>query len=80
MIARDQGGSPILPEADPRHEKFARLTSIEEKWGLYEETKRIGTREGWREVLMKKGVELRGQEPSATRLSEGIPPPVEAAI
>ncbi len=40
--------------------KFARLTRIEEEKGLYDDPSRIGTREGWNEVLAAKGLELRG--------------------
>lgn len=50
----------FLPESDVRRAKFARLTAIEEKWGLYEEANRIGTRSGWEAVLAQRGVELRG--------------------
>lgn len=44
----------------PGREKFARLTEQEERFGLFEETERIGTLHGWREVLREKGVALRG--------------------
>lgn len=44
----------------PRREVFARLTQQEEKWGLLDDTRRIGTREGWQAALDQKGVELRG--------------------
>jgi len=40
--------------------KFARLTRIEEGKGLFEDTSRIGTRDGWEEVLAAKGVYLKG--------------------
>lgn len=41
-------------------EKFRRLTKQEEKWELYEDPSRIGTRNGWEETLSRKGVELKG--------------------
>jgi DNA phosphorothioation-associated putative methyltransferase len=44
----------------PNFEKFARLTQQEEKWGLLEDPKTIGTRNGWRERLQAAGAELRG--------------------
>jgi hypothetical protein len=44
----------------PLHAKFARLTRSEEKAGLYEDTTRIGTRDGWEAVLALSGVSLRG--------------------
>lgn len=40
--------------------KFARLTTQEERFGLYEAPERIGTREGWLQMLRAKGVTLRG--------------------
>ena len=42
------------------HAKFARLTRIEESKGLYEDTSRIGTLEGWNQALASKGLCLRG--------------------
>lgn len=44
----------------PLHSKFARLTRIEEDKGLYEDTSRIGTRDGWNDVLTAKGLYFRG--------------------
>lgn len=44
----------------PRRDTFARLTRQEEKWGLLEGTRRIGTRAGWEGALERVGVELRG--------------------
>jgi DNA phosphorothioation-associated putative methyltransferase len=37
-------------------ETFAELTKVEESYGLYENTQLIGTREGWKAVLDKKGL------------------------
>lgn len=44
----------------PLHAKFARLTRIEEQKGLYEDTSRIGTRDGWNEALAQRGLYLKG--------------------
>lgn len=44
----------------PLQPKFARLTRIEEQKGLYEDASRIGTRDGWNEVLVQKGLYLKG--------------------
>ena len=45
---------------DPKREKFSKLTKQEERYGLFEDTSRIGTRLGWEEVLSENGVRLRG--------------------
>lgn len=50
----------FLAPDHPFHAKFARLTRIEEQKGLYEDTSRIGTRDGWNEVLEQKGFYLKG--------------------
>jgi hypothetical protein len=44
----------------PLREKFARLTRIEEKKGLYQDTARIGMQDGWNEALAARGVYLNG--------------------
>ena len=44
----------------PGHEKFARLTRIEQSKGLYEDTSLIGLEQGWNETLARKGLYLRG--------------------
>jgi hypothetical protein len=44
----------------PLRERFARLTQQEERAGLYEEPKLIGTKAGWEEVLRQRGVRLSG--------------------
>lgn len=44
----------------PLREKFARLTAQEERHGLYTSPERIGTRNGWEQVLQAQGVSLRG--------------------
>ena len=44
----------------PLHAKFARLTRLEEAKGLFEDTTRIGTRDGWNQRLRDKQVMLRG--------------------
>jgi hypothetical protein len=50
----------FLAADHPLHAKFARLTRLEEAKGLYEDTSRIGTRDGWEAVLAAKGLTLRG--------------------
>lgn len=50
----------FVPPDYPQRDKFARLTKQEERFGLYGDTKRIGSQEGWAEALMQAGVELRG--------------------
>lgn len=50
----------LVDDSHPLQKKFARLTSQEERFGLFDETARIGTREGWQAQLADKGVELRG--------------------
>jgi DNA phosphorothioation-associated putative methyltransferase len=49
----------LLPD-DPRREKFARLTSQEEKHGLLSDASGIGTRDGWQRRLAERGFDLRG--------------------
>lgn len=43
----------------PLHEKFAKLTRQEEKWGLLGRTCSIGTRKGWQKCLEKHCAELQ---------------------
>lgn len=50
----------FLAPDHPLHAKFARLTRIEEQKGLFEDTSRIGTRDGWNGVLARKGLSLTG--------------------
>lgn len=45
---------------DPSHSKYQRLTRQEEAKGLYEQPSLIGTRQGWHEVLQRKGLRLSG--------------------
>ena len=50
----------VLPEY-PHFSKFERLTSQEERFGLFDsDTRTIGYREGWEERLKECGVSLRG--------------------
>lgn len=44
----------------PLREKFARLTAQEVRYGLYTTPERIGTRQGWIDVLQERRVTLRG--------------------
>lgn len=50
----------FLAPDHPLQAKFTRLTRIEVQKGLYEDTTRIGTRDGWNEALARKGLYLRG--------------------
>jgi hypothetical protein len=50
----------LLAPYHPSYEKFARLTRIEQEKGLYQHASRIGTRDGWNEVLAAKGVYHKG--------------------
>lgn len=50
----------FLAAEHPLRSKFARLTRIEEDKGLYEDSSRIGTLEGWNNILTEKGLFLRG--------------------
>ena len=50
----------FLAADHPLRAKFARLTRIEESKGLYENSSRIGTLEGWNDALASKGLCLRG--------------------
>ncbi len=50
----------FLAPAHPLHKKFSRLTRIEDSKGLYQDTTRIGTRDGWNRVLAEKGYRLQG--------------------
>lgn len=51
----------------PLREKFSRLTAQEERHGLYASPERIGTRNGWEQVLQEQGVSLRGHRVVKTR-------------
>lgn len=50
----------FLAPDHPLYAKFARLTRIEEQKGLYEDTSRIGTRDGWNDVLADKELTFKG--------------------
>lgn len=64
---RDYSNPPILHRKEtfvttdyPGREKFARVSKQEEKRGLLDDGSRIGTRNGWEEILTEAGFELRG--------------------
>ena len=59
----------ITPE-HPLHAKFERLTRLEEAKGLFEDTTRIGTLEGWSQQLKSKQVTLRGHRVVRDRSDE----------
>lgn len=50
----------FLDKGHPLYGKFSRLTRTEEQKGLYETPEKIGTRDGWEEVLQMKGLYLKG--------------------
>jgi len=52
----------FVPSDYPHRKKFEKLTKQEEKQGLFENTKIIGTKNGWNEVLKLKKVHLRGHQ------------------
>jgi hypothetical protein len=72
-----QGGNPpvlhrkesfLLPD-DPLHAKFARLTVQEEKHGLLDDPRGIGTRDGWARRLRERGFALKGHRVVRTNAS-----------
>lgn len=50
----------FLEPLHPLYEKFARLTRQEEKHGLLEDSRSIGTKMSWEERLREAGFQLRG--------------------
>lgn len=52
----------FVPAGYPGREKFAKLTKKEERLGLFDDTLRIGRRDGWNFVLAEKQVQLRGHQ------------------
>lgn len=44
----------------PHKKKYERLTRQEERWGLYEDARSIGMRDGWIRMLAAKNAQLRG--------------------
>jgi DNA phosphorothioation-associated putative methyltransferase len=50
----------FLTSDDLRRDKFARLTTQEEKQGLLEDSSSIGTRNGWQRRLNERGFALKG--------------------
>jgi DNA phosphorothioation-associated putative methyltransferase len=50
----------FLPEGHPARPKFEKLTRQEEKYGLFQNSARVGTAEGWEKELRDRGLELRG--------------------
>lgn len=57
----------------PLREKFARLTAQEVRYGLYQDPARIGTQNGWREVLCQQQVALRGHRVVRVRPASTTP-------
>ncbi len=50
----------LVPPDYPRRETFARLSRQEERHGLFVDPKSIGSRQSWQNLLLKKGLALRG--------------------
>jgi len=50
----------FIAETHPLFSKFERLTKQEERFGLYEDSARIGTQLGWQECLDRAQLALRG--------------------
>jgi DNA phosphorothioation-associated putative methyltransferase len=50
----------FVADDHPSSEKFRRLTLQEERFGLYRDPARIGTRAGWDDALARAGVSIRG--------------------
>ena len=50
----------FVSQAYPRYEKFSKLTLQEERWGLLDNPKTIGTRKGWLDRLEKCCADLQG--------------------
>ena len=44
----------------PGRAKFEKLTRQEERYGLFDDPRHIGTQAGWAETLKAAGVEIRG--------------------
>ena len=64
---RRSANSPILHRKEllvtteyPARKRFARLTAREHALGLFADPERIGTQEGWRCVLERQGVTVKG--------------------
>ena len=71
---REAANPPILHrketfigEDHPLFERFAKLTRQEERRGLYEYSRAIGTRQGWQEALAEKGLQIRGHRVIGTQ-------------
>ena len=60
----------VQPEY-PKFATFQRLTRQEERWGVLSESHRIGTRDGWQQVLAEHGASLLGHRLVRPRASPG---------
>jgi len=54
----------------PLRSEFESLTRAEEACGLFEDTSRIGLRQGWEELLNAKGLSLNGHSIAASVADE----------
>lgn len=82
----DQGANPpilhrkesFLPSSDGRRAIFSSLTKEEEKQDLYADTKTIGFRKNWEELLSSKGLAIEGHTlVQADQKERGSPPAIE---
>jgi DNA phosphorothioation-associated putative methyltransferase len=64
----------------PGREKFAKLTAQEEKAGLFSDAASIGTRDGWRALLDRFGLETRGHRLMRKRSTSTDPVPIAAHL
>lgn len=65
----------MLPPDHPKIELFARLSSAEEKHGLYQETSSIGFKQNWDNLLRAKGIAYRGHTLIESTPSTALPKP-----
>lgn len=60
----------FVPADYPGREKFVRLTRQEERHALFDDPVRIGTRDGWNQVLVNQGIRLSGHRVVRRRLTK----------
>lgn len=70
----------FVSESYPGREKFAKLTAQEERAGLFADAASIGTRDGWRAILERHGLETRGHRLMRRREAPGTASMVKDAV
>lgn len=70
----------MLGPEHPLRGKFARLTELEERFGLYEQPQVIGTHDGWRRVLEERGVYISGHKVMRKKKTVGGDAPSSSRI